>query len=275
MSKSTSIGLIGGVGLIYGAIFLGNGWLKFFEPASLLLVVGGTGAALVVNYSFAELRRVPQGVREIFNFEPPRLRRHIDQLSNLARTARREGVLALDRRLDDLDNDLLRFGLEMAVDGMGEEEIAGMLDQRIAEKAQDREFIPDFFISAGTYAPAFGMIGTLIGLIQMLQNLDDPTQIGSGMATAMVTTFYGAILANLIFLPLGKKAKSQNRSRAKVEYVVREGTLAISRGASPRMIEQRLGFLAEDEEPHEGEVEATESVTADTVSEAQAAAATT
>lgn len=273
MTKSTTVGLILGVGLIYGAIFLGSGWMKFFEPASLLLVFGGTGAALVVNFSFAELKTIPEGVKNIFQFSRPSIRRHIDQLRNLARTARREGVLALDRRLDDLDNDLLRFGLEMAVDGMEEDEIAELLDQRIAEKARDRNLVPDFFTKAGTYAPAFGMIGTLIGLIQMLQNLEDPTQIGAGMATAMVTTFYGAILANLVFLPLGKKAKSQNQQRAKVQHVVREGVLAIARGASPRMIEQRLGFLVKENERAEEQAETVETTETEHVSDAQPAAA--
>lgn len=273
MEKTSVVGLVSGLGLIFGAIFLGSGWTKFFEPASLLLVVGGTAAALTVNHSLAELRRLPGGVKDIFTFTPPSVRRHIDQLKNLARIARREGVLALDRRLDEIDHDLLSFGLELTVDGMEAEEIQEMLNQRIAEQSRRRALIPKFFTRAGTYAPAFGMIGTLIGLIQMLQNLDDPTQIGAGMATAMVTTFYGALLANLVFLPLGKKAKAQNQNRAKVHHIVREGVLAIAEGASPRTIEQRLDFLVKGEGPP-AEGEGTEEVSADEpVSEAQAAAA--
>jgi chemotaxis protein MotA len=182
--------------------------------------------------------------------------------------ARREGLLALDRRLNELDDELLRYGLEMAVDGMDEDEISEMLDQRIAERTRRQRIIPNFFTTAGTFAPAFGMVGTLIGLIQMLQNLDDPTQIGAGMATAMVTTFYGALLANLVFLPLSAKAKAQNQRTAKVRYVVREGILAIARGDSPRMIEQRLGFFAMDEAP-----EAVEEETAQEPAKTQTAAA--
>lgn len=248
MEKSTPLGLLLGVGLIYGAIFLGSGWHMFFDPASLLLVVGGTAAALVVNYTFADLQKVPSGVVDLFTFTPPSLGEQVDQLSTLARVARREGVLALDRRLDDLDDELLCFGLQMAVDGMDETEISEMLDQRIGEASRRSKVVPNFFNTAGTYAPAFGMVGTLIGLIQMLQNLDDPTQIGAGMATAMVTTFYGALLANLVFLPLSAKAKAQQQLDAKVRYIVREGVLAIARGDSPRMIEQRLGFFVEAEE---------------------------
>ncbi|WP_103026690.1 motility protein A [Salinibacter altiplanensis] len=246
MRKSTSIGLISGFALITGAILLGNTWGKFFDPASLLMVIGGTVAAMVVNYSFEDLKRVIGMTQEIFTFDPPSLQRRLDEITNMARTARREGVLALDRHIDDVDDDLLQFGLEMAVDGMGEEEIAEMLDQRIAEKKSQRQLVADFFTKAGTYAPAFGMIGTLIGLIQMLNNLDDPSKIGSGMATALVTTFYGALLANLACLPLGDRARKQNKLRGKAHYIIREGILAIARGDSPRMIEQRLGFLSEE-----------------------------
>ena len=253
MRKSTSIGLISGFVLITGAILLGNTWGKFFDPASLLMVVGGTAAAVVVNYSFEDLKRAIEMTQDLFTFEPPSLQRRLDHITNMARTARREGVLALDRHIDDVDDDLLEFGLEMAVDGMGEDEIAGMLDQRIAEMKGKRQLVADFFTQAGTYAPAFGMIGTLIGLIQMLNNLDDPSKIGSGMATALVTTFYGALLANMEFLPLGDRARKQDELRGKAHYITREGILGIARGDSPRMIEQRLGFLAEDEV--EGEAE--------------------
>jgi len=159
----------------------------------------------------------------------------------------------------------------MAVDGMGEDEIAGMLDQRIAEMKGKRQLVADFFTQAGTYAPAFGMIGTLIGLIQMLNNLDDPSKIGSGMATALVTTFYGALLANLAFLPLGDRARKQNELRGKAHYITREGILAIARGDSPRMIEQRLGFLAEDEV--EGEAEDAGAESTEDATDAQPAAA--
>jgi chemotaxis protein MotA len=271
MRKSTSIGLISGFGLITGAILLGNTWGKFFDPASLLMVIGGTVAAVVVNYSFRDLKRAMKMTKDIFTFDPPSLQRRLDQITNMARTARREGVLALDRYIDDVDDDLLQFGLEMAVDGMGEDEIADMLDQRIAEMKSKRQLVADLFTKAGAYAPAFGMIGTLIGLIQMLNNLDDPSKIGSGMATALVTTFYGALLANLACLPLGNRARKQNKLRGKAHYIVREGVLAIARGDSPRMIEQRLGFLSEgeaEEKTEDAGAESTEDAT-----EAQPAAA--
>lgn len=254
MRKSSLIGLIAGFGLVLGAILLGSGWTKFLDPASLLIVTGGTASAVAVSRPFSDLKKALGNIVGIFTFSRPSFQRQIDQLKNFGRIARREGVLALDRRLDEVDNELLRFGLELAVDGMDETEIHEMLNQRIAERRKQREVTPGILSTAGTYSPAFGMVGTLIGLIQMLQNLDDPTQIGAGMATALVTTFYGALLGNLVFLPLSDRAKVQNEIRAKVEHIVREGILCIARGDSPRMIEQRLIHLVhEDTVPEEAE----------------------
>lgn len=273
MRKSSSIGLIVGFVLILGAILVGNGWSKFLDPASLLVVMGGTGAALTVGHSFSELRTAFEQIRGIFVFTEPSLQHHVDQLKNFGRIARREGVLALDRRLDAVDSDLLRFGLEMTVDGMEEEEIREMVNQRIVERRRERRLAPKLLTTAGTYSPAFGMVGTLIGLIQMLQNLDDPSQIGAGMATALVTTFYGALLANLVFLPLGNRAKAQNKHREKVELIMREGTLAIARGENPRMIEQRLNHLVNEDAPAPKDAEEAQTTTTQEASDPQPATA--
>ncbi len=271
MRKSSSIGLLAGFVLILGAIFTGTAWTKFLDPASMLVVLGGTTAAVTVTRSFSELRTFVTQIQGIFTFDRPDLQRHVDQLTNFGRIARREGVLALDRRLNEVDDDLLRFGLELTVDGMEEDEIREMINQRMAERRQRRQLTPKVLTIAGTYSPAFGMVGTLIGLIQMLQNLEDPSKIGAGMATALVTTFYGAVLANLVFLPLSNRAKAQNQLQAKVEYIVREGTLAIARGESPRMIEQRLNHLVTEEAPADMEAEA--ETTTEEASEAQPAMA--
>jgi Flagellar motor component len=271
MRKSSSIGLLAGLALILGAIFTGTGWTKFLDPASLLVVLGGTTAAVTVSRSFSELRTFITQIQDIFTFARPSLQRHVDQLTNFGRIARREGVLALDRRLSEVDNDLLRFGLELTVDGMEADEIREMINQRMAERRQKRQLTPKVLTTAGTYSPAFGMIGTLVGLIQMLQNLEDPSKIGAGMSTALVTTFYGAVLANLVFLPLSNRARAQNQLQAKVEYIVREGTVAIARGESPRMIEQRLNHLVTEEDP--ADMEAQAETTTEEASEGQPAMA--
>src|SRR5690625_2402065 len=119
----------------------------------------------------------------------------------------------------------MRYGLEMAIDGIEESEIDDLLKARMNAEGRDLNFISRFFMQAGTYAPAFGMVGTLIGLIQMLQNLTDPSQIGAGMAVALITTFYGAILANLVFLPTSAKMKAQTRSEEHTAELQSRGQL--------------------------------------------------
>jgi chemotaxis protein MotA len=240
MEKATLIGIGSGMALIYGAIFIGEGWLIFFDPISAGIVLGGTTAALLVTFTLAEMKAAPKGVRDFLGFEQPDLFTYLQTFSEFSRIARREGLLALDRRLDENTDEFIRFGLEMAVDGIEETEIDDLMKMRMSEESQKRGFMAKFFTNAGMYAPAFGMIGTLIGLIQMMQNLDDPSKIGAGMAVALVTTFYGALLANLFFLPLAAKAKGQVQVVMKARMMARTGVLAIVRGESPSMIEKRL-----------------------------------
>ncbi len=159
----------------------------------------------------------------------------------------------LDRRLDEVQDEFMRFGLEMAVDGIEVEAIDRLMMQRLKEDVKQRLLVAKFFASAGACAPAFGMLGTLIGLIQMMQNLTDPSQIGAGMAVALITTFYGALFANLFFLPMADKMKAQVGVVLKAQEMIRTGVLSIVQGDGPSMIEKRLrlylGDDAADAEP--------------------------
>lgn len=247
MQKSTILGLITGFGLVFGAIYLGTGWQTFFSIPSMLLVIGGTASALMVSYSFAELQELPEACIAFFNYHSPNLAELVDQFTTLSRTARRDGLLALDRRLDELDNDLVCLGLELAIDGSDEDEIKEMLDRKSDGLTKQKRLLTSFFNTGGTFAPAFGMIGTLVGLVQMLQNLDDPSQIGSGMATALITTFYGALIANLVMLPIAQKSRSQLKSLLRSHELVRAGILAIVRGERPSLIERRLRVFVQEE----------------------------
>lgn len=248
MQKSTLIGLAAGFLLIFGAIFLGTGWQTFFDIPALLIVIGGTGCGMLVNYTLEDMKNLPEALKAFLNFTPPDLNDKVDEFTEISSTARREGLLALDRALDDIDDELLKFGLELAIDGTPEDEILELTDRWIERDSRQRRLVANFFTTAGTLAPAFGMIGTLIGLIQMLQNLDDPTQIGAGMATAMVTTFYGAFLANLICLPIAGKAGEQRQAMSHAYELTQTGILAVVRGDRPSQIERRLKTFVHDAE---------------------------
>ncbi len=248
MDKSTLAGLGSGFLLIYGSIFMGAGWMTFFDPASLLLVLGGTAASMMVTFTFDELKELPNAFRGFLTFEMPDYRRYIDTFGELSKVARREGLLALDRQLEEVDDAFLKFGLEMAVDGIDEREIQELLHQYVHTEMKEHNFAAHFFNAAGTASPAFGMIGTLIGLIQMMGNLSDPSQIGAGMAVALVTTFYGALVANLVFLPFAAKKREQVTALVHARDMVRTGVLGIVRGDSPSMIQKRLQlFLTEQQ----------------------------
>lgn len=255
MEKTTHIGLVAGFVLIFGTIFMGQGWGTFFDVPSMIMVLGGTTAALMVSSSLADLKTALQGFKDLFSFQSPDLAGMVKQFGDLARTARREGLLALDRALENVEDSFMEFGLEMAVDGVDEEEIDDLMSGKTETEMSQRQITIKFLNNAGTFCPAFGMVGTLIGLIQMMQNLTDPAAIGAGMAVAMITTFYGALLANLVFLPAAQKAKAQLEEALLSREVVQAGVLGIVRGESPSMIEKRLGlYLTEGGVPDDDDL---------------------
>jgi chemotaxis protein MotA len=162
------------------------------------------------------------------------------KFSELSKLARREGILALDRELGEVEDPFMRVGLEMAVDGTEPDTILDIMETEIISLIERHKTGQGIFTSLGTYAPAFGMIGTLIGLIKMLGSLDDPSSIGPAMAVALITTFYGAVLGNLVYLPMAGKLKSKSSSELMFKRMIIEGVLAIQRGVHPRNIERKL-----------------------------------
>jgi len=244
MDKTTLAGIGAGMALVYTPIFLGDGWITFFDIPSIIMVLGGMMAALFVNYQVEEMKNAVKGIKQFFSFTPPELHGYVPQFTEMARTARREGLLALDRQLQNIEDDLLRFGLEMAVDGTDVREIDAFMEQRVESELNTHMNLKKVLNSGAAYAPAFGMIGTLVGLIQMMQNLTDPAAIGSGMAVAMITTFYGALTANLFLIPMAGKVDNQINLLSRRGDMVRIGVIAIVRGDSPTLIEKRLSLYA-------------------------------
>jgi chemotaxis protein MotA len=243
MEKSTIAGVGSGLVLVYGAIFMGTGWITFFDPPSFMLVLGGATAGMMVNFTFDQLKTVPAAFKDFMTFSVPPLSKYIQEFGELSRVARKDGLLALDRKLEEIEDPFLKFGLEMAVDGLEESDIDEMMQANLQTELNERSFSVKMFTAFGANAPAFGMIGTLIGLIQMMGNLSDPSQIGAGMAVALVTTFLGSLFANLLFLPFAEKRKLQVAALLRQRELVRTGVLAIVRGDSPSMIQKRLQLL--------------------------------
>jgi len=240
MDLATIIGIIAGLGLIFYSIFSGSGATTFLELNSFILVFGGTIAATLINFKLKEILGVFRVVKNAFQNEEPIFHQILESIVNLSIDARREGILAIESQVDGLDNDFMKKGLFLAIDGLEPESIRGILESEVDNLQERHERGQKIMKAMGAYSPAFGMLGTLIGLIKMLQALDDPNQIGSGMAIALVTTFYGALMANLVFLPIAGKLENLSASEIAQRQMIIEGILSIQSGENPRVMEQKL-----------------------------------
>ena len=240
MDIATLLGLIVGFGLIFGAIFLGQGLAFFIDPISFMIVVGGTLGATMVSFPMSDVTRLMQALSKAFLYHAESLPELVPRMVEYAKIARRDGVLALENVAGDSDDPFMNQGIQLVVDGTEPELTRQILDVEI-EKVSDRHRIGASILEAmGNYSPAFGMIGTLIGLILMLQSLDDPTTIGPKMSIALVTTFYGAVLANLVFLPMAQKLRKRSSEELLFKEMTLAGILSIQSGDVPRIVEQKL-----------------------------------
>jgi len=218
---------------------------EFLHGPSGMIVIGGTLASGLIG---AKLKNFLGSFRAMgVTFKPPVLdpAAAIDTIVQLANTARKEGVLALEESATNMGDQFLKKGIMLIVDGTDPELVKGIMETELGYTDERHSGIAGFFESLGTYAPSWGMIGTMIGLILMLQELDDPDAIGPMMAIALLTTFYGCVLANFLFNPISYKLKDISKEEILFRTVMVEGMLSIQAGENPRIIEEKLkSFLA-------------------------------
>ena len=240
MDWATLGGLVLGWGLVVWAIGSQPGGLFFLDFASLAIVLGGTVGATLINLPLDRLRAFNAAFLKVLLHREERMEDSIRELVAFAERTRREGILALEQSVDRVKDPFLREGIRLAVDGTEPETIRAILEIELRSMEERHQESAYLWNQLGSYAPAFGMIGTLIGLIQMLQSLDDPSRIGAGMATALVTTFYGAMLANLLALPVAGKLMLRSRQESARRAMVIEAILSIQNGDNPRILEEKL-----------------------------------
>jgi len=257
MDITTVVGLTVGMVLVLSSILMGGGAGIFFNVPSLLITVGGALAATTIAFPLADVMRVMKIVSKTFFIKAPDPNETIKNIAKFATVARREGILALEDMASELDDEFLKKGIQLAVDGTAPDVLKEILETEIAyieERHSSGQEILSFLADA---SPAFGMIGTLIGLVQMLKTLEDPSQIGAGMAVALITTFYGAVMANLFFIPMGTKLKNRTKEEILVKTIIIEGVMSIQSGDNPRLIEEKLkAFLPPSMRAIEAEGEA-------------------
>lgn len=245
MDITTLLGIASGMGLVLLAIAQGGGVGLFINVQAMMITVGGCIGATLINFPLPKVIGVTSVVRKAFFYKQVSPEKMIKTLVEFTGLARREGLLALEGRLSEMEDTFLQKGIQMAIDGTAMETIRDILNIDL-DSLENRHKTGQAILTAmGNYAPAFGMIGTLIGLIQMLRQIDDPSAIGQGMATALITTFYGALMANLIFLPLAGKLKVRSEEEIMNKELIVEGIIGIQSGDNPRIVEERLkAFLS-------------------------------
>ena len=247
IDKATPIGLVLGVGLILISIAIGGGGLMpFVDVPSIMIVFGGSIAATLINFPLAKVLSVFSVVKNCFFVKLPEPKEAIATFSDLSAVARRDGLLALEAKMEAIDDPFLKRGLELVVGGSTKEEITASMETELAYIEQRHGTGKKIVDSIGAAAPAFGMIGTLIGLVQMLRSLDDPSNIGAGMAVALLTTLYGAVVANLFCIPLAGKLETKGNEETLIRELMITGLQSSVEGHAPRATEERLlAFLSQ------------------------------
>ncbi|TWU00323.1 Chemotaxis protein PomA [Botrimarina colliarenosi] len=253
MDIATAAGVGLSIVLILVSIVLGGGsFIAFIDAASLMVVIGGAIAATLISYPLPDFLSVFGVSMKTLFWKVDTTGDIIKQIVSLAETARREGLLALEGKVAEIDNDFIKLGIQMAVDGTRPEVMEDILRTEIDAVATRHATGKGLLDCMGRFAPAFGMIGTLMGLIIMLGDMSDPSKIGAGMAVALLTTMYGAIASNVIFLPFAEKLGFiSKKERLTMDIIVR-GIMAIQSGENPRVIEQKLNtFIPPKQRPSE------------------------
>ncbi|MBN2333707.1 MAG: motility protein A [Deltaproteobacteria bacterium] len=240
MDFSTIIGVISAFFLVFLAIAGGSGFAVFWNYPSSLIVLGGTLGATFINYPLTEVIGILKVVKNAFFEKSFPVWETIDELVELSRKSRKSGILALEDASQVASDLFLRKGLTLLVDGLDSAAIEDIMIIDMDSTRERHQLGAEVLTSMGNMAPAMGLIGTLIGLVQMLQTMDEPAGIGPAMAVALLTTFYGAILANFIFLPLAGKLKRKSQQEIFVKGLVLEGVLSIARGENPRIMQHKL-----------------------------------
>ncbi|OMP67436.1 flagellar motor protein MotP [Domibacillus epiphyticus] len=245
----TPIGIAIGLTLVAFAVISTSGtsgFASFVDFASFIIVIGGVTAALLINFTLKDIKRFFHVMKESFTEEPHDIPKLIDRLVNLSDKARREGLLSLEENLRMEDEAFLRKGIMMAIDGVEQEELVEIMNSEIdvlEERHRKGRLIVE---KAGEYAPSWGMIGTLIGLVLMLKNLNDPSLLGPNMAIALLTTLYGSLLANLVFLPMASKLELKTEEEIFYRQIVIEGVAGVQSGQNPNTLREKLSVFLKD-----------------------------
>lgn len=252
MDIATIVGFIGAVTCLM--VGIGSNLNSMIDTSSMIIVGGGTISASLIANPLAEIVNLVGVYKKAIFTNVPVPTELIERIVGFAETARREGILALEQAIEDGDDSFLSTGVRLAVDGTEPDLIMDILETELAFVDERHKLGQEIIANMGNAAPAFGMIGTLIGLVIMLKNMDDPAAIGPGMAIALLTTMYGAIMANILFGPISAKLKIYSQKEQLAKRMIIEGIMSIQSGDNPRIVEHKLSvFLSPKVRPQREE----------------------
>lgn len=240
MDIATIIGLLMGIALLIYAIFSGGKLEYFVNYPSMAIVIGGAMSAVLISFPLKAVTTLGKVAKNAFFAKSTDIAKVIQDMVSYAEVARRDGILSLENMTKDIDDEFVVKGIQMAVDGIDPELIEQILTSELDSLADRHDQGKSLLLAITKYAPAFGMIGTLFGLVIMLQNMDDPSKIGPGMAVAILTTLYGAVLANLFANPLADKLAKRSEEEQMLKMIIIKGVMSIQSGDNPRIVEQKL-----------------------------------
>ncbi|RAP37706.1 motility protein A [Candidatus Marinamargulisbacteria bacterium SCGC AAA071-K20] len=245
---SVFIGIISGCYLLLTAIGIETGMKLFYHPASMLIVLGGTVCATLVHFPVTQLFKLYGRLKVVFKPSAINYKKDIDHIMKLSNTYRQESRLALEKELPKINDHFLKHGLELLIDNVDPDEIKNMLEKNLSFIEIRHEQGIHFFDTMAQYAPGFGFMGTLIGLVMLLSELENPENLGPSMSTALVTTFYGILLANLIFLPLAGRLRIVSNEEVVQKKMYIEGIYAMANNETNYMVFEKMTMCLPDKE---------------------------
>ncbi len=247
VDKATVGGLLLAIsGILLGLMLEGGNLAQVLQPTAAMIVFGGTLGAILIQYPLPVAANAFRRLAQVFVEPSTNARGTIDLLVKYANQARREGIVSLDQELVTIQEPFLHRSLMLAIDGTDPEELRKIMELELDNKEEQEEKIPQVFESAGGFSPTIGIIGAVLGLIQVMQHLDKIDEVGKGIAVAFVATLYGVGAANILLLPAAGKLKIRLREEQIIREMTIEGVVSILEGMNPRILEEKLlGFLTE------------------------------
>jgi chemotaxis protein MotA len=247
MDKASIIGLILGFGAVLGGQILEGGSIRsIIQVVAGIIVFGGTFGAVFLSYPYQNVIGAFKDIKSILQEPPEDFHQVIAAITNYANKARKEGILSLEKEIKNIEDPFLKKALIMAVDGVEPHILREAMETELEYLDEHGKVNSKVFKAAGGYAPTIGILGAVLGLIQVMENLSDPSKLGGGIAVAFVATVYGVGSANLLFLPFATKLEMRHRHKMILNEMILEGVVAVSTGENPRLIEEKLkAFLSE------------------------------